>query len=321
VTIEPFPIRQAKSVVNSKELLRLRSNSRNNHIRACLALLFFLFACNPWISAAELVLEKLDTVPVPAGEPGRPGQIPHSRVAHGSNDIAGAWLAMATDRYPHSVLGDSFEASRLAVESRQGKFLILDLPPHRVFEDLQPRLIDLDGDGRDEIIVVESDTRLGASLSVYGIVDGLLAKRTATPFLGRPNRWLNPLGVGDFDGDGKLDIALVATPHIGGVLRLYHFLEPELSKFAEYTGVSTHSLGSTELGLGREVENAPRDQLLLPDQSHRKMLLLEWTPDGWLKHDQVDLPDVLRSSLMPSGENRWKFRLRNNLHYEIRVDP
>jgi len=258
---------------------------------------------------------------VPAEEPGRPGQIPHSRVARGSQDIAEAWLALATNRYPHGVLGDSIEASRLAVESRQGKFLSLDLPPHRVFEDLQPRLIDLDGDGRDEIIVVESDTRLGASLSVYGIVDGHLAKRTATPFIGRPNRWLNPLGVGDFDGDGKLDIALVATPHIGGMLRLYHFLEPELSKFAEYTGVSTHSLGSTELGLGRVVENTPRDQLLLPDQSHRKMLLLEWTPGGWLEHDQVNLPGNPRSALISSGENRWRFRLGNNFHYEIGVDP
>ena len=166
----------------------MRSNSRNNHIKACLALSFLLFVNTPWVNAAALVLGKPDTVPVPAEEPRRPGQIPHSRVAHGSNDIAGTWLALATDRYPHGVLGDSFEASRLVVESREGKFLILDLPPYRVFEDLQPRLIDLDGDSRDEIIVVESDTRLGASLSVYGIVDGLLAKRTATPFLGRPNR-------------------------------------------------------------------------------------------------------------------------------------
>ena len=230
-------------------LIHLRSKNQNIRIRACSVFIIFLIAHISWVDAAELVLRELDTGPVQIQEPGRADQIPHSRVAQGSKDIAGTWLAIATNRYPHGVLGDALEASRLSVESRQGTTLILDLPPNRVFEDLHPRLIDLDGDGRDEIIVVESDKELGASLAVYGIVEGRLAKRSATPFLGRSNRWLNPLGAGDFNGDGKLDIALVATPHIGGILRLYHFTEPKLSKFAEYRGVSTHSLGNTELGL------------------------------------------------------------------------
>jgi len=60
-----------------------------------------------------------------------------------------------------------------------------------------------------------------------------------------PNRWLNPLGVGDFDGDGRLDIALVATPHIGGRLRLYRYQPGRLTLFAERSGVSTHRIGST----------------------------------------------------------------------------
>ncbi len=39
-----------------------------------------------------------------------------------------------------------------------------------------------------------------------------------------------------------------------------------LSLFAEYPGISTHRMGSTELGLGRVASVKPRDQLLVPDQ-------------------------------------------------------
>ena len=106
--------------------------------------------------------------------------MPHSRVARGERDIAAAWFAGATDRYAHGVLGDAIEAARLMVETRAGRRLQFELPAHRVFEDLEPRLADLDGDGRDEIIVVESDINLGASLAVYALAGDRLVKRAAT---------------------------------------------------------------------------------------------------------------------------------------------
>ena len=45
---------------------------------------------------------------------------------------------------------------------------IYRLPANRVFEDLLPRRIDLDQDGRDEIVLVESDSLRGSSLVVLG---------------------------------------------------------------------------------------------------------------------------------------------------------
>jgi hypothetical protein len=126
----------------------------------------------------------------------RPDQLPQSRVARGNRNIITAWYAGPTDRYRHGVLGDRLEASRLVVETTEGKRLHIDLPPARVFEDLEPRLADLNGDNRDELIVVESDMDAGASLAVYGIVTGRLVRMAATPFLGEPNRWLNPPGCG-----------------------------------------------------------------------------------------------------------------------------
>lgn len=268
-------------------------------------------------NAAQLTVREAAPVPIEAPPAALPDQLPHSWVMHGSRDIAKAWLAGSTDRYPHGVLGDRLEASTLVIETRAGKQIKTELPATRVFEDLQARIVDLDGDGRDEILVVESDAERGAALAVYAVRDGRLSRIAATPFIGQANRWLNPLGTGDFKGNGRQDIALVATPHIGGILRLYQYTPPELTVFAERRGVSTHAIGSTELGLAQVVKARPRDWLLVPVQTLRVMLLLEWSPDGWRTVSRIDLPDVIASSLVPSGTDRWHLRLGNGKHVQI----
>ena len=250
----------------------------------------------------------------------QPDQLPHSRVAHGNHDILKAWLAGPTNRYKHGVLGDNLEASQLVIELSDSETLAFELPPSRVFEDLEPRLKDLDGDNKDEILVVESDVNLGASLAIYGVIDRRITRRTMTPFLGQPHRWLNPLGAGDFNSDGHLDVAIVVTPHIGGILRLYHFTEPTLSQFGEISGVSTHHIGSTELGLGQIVTLRPgSDGLLLPDQSRQALILFHWSLDKIDELERVDLPARISSSLMPIGVNRWWFSLEDGKYMEIRV--
>ena len=280
----------------------------------------YFFWCTVSSHAAELKIRSAGLPPPVDSATEKPDQLPLSRVARGHRNITAAWFADPTDRYRHGVLGDDLEAGRLVVETRSGKRLQVDLPPRRVFEDLEPRLVDVDGDSRDEIFVVESDKFLGASLAVYGIIDGRLVRLAATSFLGQPYRWLNPLGVGDFDGDGNLDIALVATPHIGGKLRLYRITNSNLSIFAEHSGISTHRMGSTELGLGRVVPATPRDQLLVPNQTRRILMLLEWSPNQWQLIARTDLPGQLGSSLTPTAEGGWRFKLEDGRHFEVRID-
>ncbi len=271
--------------------------------------------------AHSLVVQEIDSITRQSVPGEHPDQLPHSRVTQGSRDIAAAWLAGPTDRYAHGVLGDALEASRLVLRLRHGDTLTFELPLTRVFEDLQPRLEDLDGDKKDEILLVESDVDLGASLAVYGITGGQITLRAQTPFLGQPNRWLNPVGSGDFDGDGHLDVATVITPHIGGILRLYRFSEPSLIQYAELKGVSTHQIGSTELGLGQVVtlQNGT-DGLLLPDQSRRTLMLLRWSSGAMHELARVSLPSPVNSSLVPVPVNRWQFSTEDGRYLELRLD-
>src|SRR5690606_3356641 len=129
---------------------------------------------------------------------------------------AEAWLVAPTERYDHAALGDAIEAGGLLVRLRDGGERRLLLPESEVFEDLRPRLADLDRDGESEIVVVRSSLEEGAVLAVYGLVDDALKLVAEWPRpLGR-HRWLNPVGAADFDGDGVVEIAYVETLHHGG---------------------------------------------------------------------------------------------------------
>jgi hypothetical protein len=249
------------------------------------------------------------------------GQISHSRVAQGRGVIAKAYFSSPTRRYAHGVLGDDIEAASLTLILIDGKELRYELPESRVFEDLEPRLVNLDAKGADEVVVVESDIELGASLAVYGLRKGEVEKIAATPFIGHAFRWLNPIGAGDFNGDSMIDLALVSTPHIGGILKLYSYTPPKLTNYAVMRGVSTHSIGSTALGMGRVVKGELKDLILAPSQRHNELLLLEWIDGNIIEKTRVPLPASIDSDLAPAGHNRWTFRLQNGYYYLVKVKP
>ena len=250
--------------------------------------------------------------PVPAAAAAR---ISDSQAVRGTRNIAWAWLGAPTSRYSHSALGSSVHAASLHVLMVQPdgsqRALSLELPPNRVFEDRVPRLADMDGDGRDEIVLVESDLRLGASLVVYGLRLGagarqpVLAQLARSPFIGTAQRWLNPVGVADFDGDGRLDIAAVTTPHIGGVLTLYRYQPPVLETLAQMPGLSNHRIGTVEQQLAA-VMQAPgqRPAVIVPGAGLRTLHVLRLAGAGQWKDQLAPVSlsaPVQRITPLPAG--------------------
>ncbi len=180
----------------------------------------------------------------------RNGMLPDGEVSTGAKGIAEAWLTGPTQRYPHGIMGDTIEASGIRVVTAEGRILETTLGPDSVFEDRLARLADVDGDGRDEVVVVHTYLNAGAALAVYEVRDGELRRKAEAPAIGRPSRWLNPVGVADFDGDGVPELAAVITPHIGGILKIYSVKGDRLvEEGATGRGFSNHFIGSRELGL------------------------------------------------------------------------
>ncbi|MGL4235589.1 VCBS repeat-containing protein [Tabrizicola sp.] len=155
--------------------------------------------------------------------------------------IGSAWLSEPTDRYDHAVLGDALEWGALEMTLASGVLHVVTirLPDNRVFEDVEARLADLDGDDRDEVIVVETDLARGASLAVYG-PEGKIA---ATRFIGQKHRWLAPAGIADFDGDGRVEIAYVDRPHILGDLVFVRLEGDRLVETQRLPGLTNHRIG------------------------------------------------------------------------------
>ena len=188
---------------------------------------------------------RLKRAPPPRYPPIPIDALPDGRIIAGKRQIARAWLAEPTNRYGHGVLGDAIEAASIVVERRDGKRETVRLGNDSVFEDLEPRIADLGGG--EKIVAVKSYLAAGSALAVIGERGGRLAILAETPPIGTPNRWLNPAGIADFDGDGAVEIALVRMPHALGRLELWRWNAGKLSKVAETRDTSNHAIGSRNL--------------------------------------------------------------------------
>jgi hypothetical protein len=226
--------------------------------------------------------------------------IPHSRVAVGTRDIRLAWLADATRRYGHGVLGDAIEAGALRVRTAAGQTLRYVLADEYVFEDLEPRLADIDGDGTDEVLLVRSHETHGAAAVLLGIRGGKLVLVAESDEIGLANRWLNPVGIADFDGDGANEVAVIETPHIGGRLLLFERDGRKLREVARRPGYSTHVIGSTVLAMASifDVDGDGVSDIMLPRQDLRALETVSFAKGNFRKLAGVGVKSRIASPVV-----------------------
>ncbi|WP_299560942.1 VCBS repeat-containing protein [uncultured Sulfitobacter sp.] len=161
--------------------------------------------------------------------------------------LVSAAYAEPTERYPHGILGDAISYGALVLQLEDTAApIVLRLPRERVFEDTAPRLVDIDGNGRREVVVVESHQTQGARLAIYD-AGGLVG---ATPYIGQRFRWLAPVAIADLDGDGLTELAYVDRPHLAKILRVWRFSNGQLYEIAQLPGVTNHRIGETDIGGG-----------------------------------------------------------------------
>lgn len=185
-----------------------------------------------------------------------------------------------TERYRHGALGDAVEATRLVVLERHGLAVMRELAldaPH-VLEDIAPRRVSLgshdgllsvqSGPQGAQLVLVDADPASAASLRVAA----------HGPALGVAHRWLSPTT------DGRHWLA-VHTPHIGGVLHAYRRDGSRLLARQVRADVSNHRLGSRQLDMAAW----HGQRLLMPDQSGRRLLLLDGR-SGWQQIGEWSLP-------------------------------
>ena len=219
----------------------------------CAAGLAAAFAVLPLVAAADAALQDYGMPP----------------------EIQSARLLVPTDRYDHGVLGDAIEWGTLRLTINlcppcaSIKEATVDhvLPTSRVFEDTTARLADLDGDGRAEVIVVETDLALGASLAVYDT----RGKRAATPYIGQTHRWLAPAGTGDFDGDGRIEIAYVDRPHLLRALVFVRLVGDQLIEVARVPDLTNHRIGDANISGGAR-NCGQGDQVILANANWSRLM-------------------------------------------------
>ena len=247
---------------------------------------------------------ELEPVPAPPAEANGHAPLPDGGLALAAGgDIEAAWYVAPTTRYAHGVLGDAVEAGGLAARTADGALVAL-LPETDVHEDITPRLSDLDGDGRNEIVTLTSSADGGGSLAAWGLRDGTLSLLARTPAIGRTNRWLNVAAIEDLDGDGVRDVALVETPHIGGDLQLWSgasLLAGEPHLLAALRGYSNHAIGSRALDLSETVTIAGGPALVLPVADRAALEMLAFADGAWRPLARLDLPARVATDIASVG--------------------
>jgi hypothetical protein len=174
-----------------------------------------------------------------------------------------------TGRYEHGVLGDAVEAGGVVLVATRGGLRIvaqIEFAPSLVGEGIMPLWVDWDGDGRRDIIVTLSDDTHGARIAAFSEDGSPLGLGEA---FNQGFRWRHQLAFAPFASDGVEELAVVRTPHIGGVVEFYRRRGRDMERVAQLDGYTSHVIGTRNLdmALAGDFDGDGALELLLPNQA------------------------------------------------------
>jgi len=198
-------------------------------------------------------------------------QLPEREIVRSTDNRVYAQFAMPTEKYSHGILGDKIEAGQLVVVV-DSVFYELTLPGEFVFEDISPRLYDVDGDTELEFITIRTNISQGAGIAIYKIIDEQLVEYAFVPEIGTTYRWLNIVAIDDLDNDGIVELVWIQTPHIGGILKAAKIKAGTLKVLAEKAQYSNHAIGERNLCLSILTVQFNQKVFYVPNQSRNKIV-------------------------------------------------
>ncbi|APE45323.1 hypothetical protein BOO69_05860 [Sulfitobacter alexandrii] len=191
-------------------------------------------------------------------------------------DIEAARYDMPTEVYGHGVLPGG-EYAGLEVRLTGGRVIGVGTF-EAVYEDTAPRLVDLDGDGENELITVISYFEEGSAVRIFDEVPSeghprgtTIAVVAETPPIGTRHRWLGIVGAADLDGDGQVEIAYVDRPHLARVLRIWRYRDGTLEEVARLPGVTNHRIGMADISGGIR-RCGGRPEIIMADAAWRRIV-------------------------------------------------
>ncbi len=191
-------------------------------------------------------------------------------------------LSSATSRYAHGVLGDDLEAGGFTLVNlgEQPEVQVrFEIPGEAVIEGQAVIWADWNSDGQREVIVTLSDADSGAAIARYSESGELVAKG---PPIGRGFRWRHQIALAPFGPEGELELAVVRTPHIGGVVEFYRMLDGALEIAAEFPGYTSHALGSPNLdmALAADLDGDGTVEVVLTTQARTELVGVQRNLEG-----------------------------------------
>ena len=155
---------------------------------------------------------------------------------------------------------------------QDGVVLAHKLPSYSVYEDLEPRIIDLNGE--EMVLAVCAYLSAGVAIAVYRVADGKLQPVAEADPIGIPFRWLNPVGAANFVGDRVTEVAA----DLSGRLTLYQRDGTKFEREAERSGCSTHLIGSTVLDMSviEDVNGDGVPDIILPSLDRDRLAVVSF---------------------------------------------